>query len=227
MSTFGTRLRELRKPISLEEFAGLFGIPAGTMGNYERDRNQPPFSLISDICSRFGVVPEWLLFGTGPKYRTTYTPVSQTPINAFEEDHCEMVSIPMVGARLSAGTGSWEVGGNTVRHYNFPSTFLLRKGNPQQMVVMKVDGDSMQPEIMDGDVVLIDQSKKEVRLGRIFAVGFEEAIYLKRIDMLPGKILLKSVNPAYPPVEIDMQGQIGDSFKVIGQVLWVGREYQE
>lgn len=95
------------------------------------------------------------------------------------------------------------------------------------MVLMQVSGDSMQPEILDGDMVLIDQGKKDIplKLGRIFAVGFEDAIYLKRIDKLPGKIILKSVNPEYPPVELDVRGQLGDSFRVIGQVLWVGREY--
>lgn len=45
-------------------------------------------------------------------------------------------------------------------------------------------------------MVLIDQSQKDIPLGRVFAVGFEEAIYLKRIDMLLGKVVLKSVNPA-------------------------------
>ncbi|WP_367280447.1 helix-turn-helix domain-containing protein, partial [uncultured Desulfovibrio sp.] len=67
MDTFGSRLRQLRKPESLEDFAARFGIPPGTMGNYERDRNQPPFDLISRLCSHFGVSPEWLLFGPVPK----------------------------------------------------------------------------------------------------------------------------------------------------------------
>lgn len=67
---------------------------------------------------------------------------------------------------------------------------------------MRVSGDSMEPEIMDGDVVLLDQSKRTVVPGRIFAVGFEEAIYLKRIDLLPGQAILKSINPAYPPVPV-------------------------
>ncbi len=80
---------------------------------------------------------------------------------------------------------------------------------------------------MDGDAVLIDQSKKEVKLGRIYAVGFEDAIYLKRIDKEPGKIILKSVNPEYRPIVIELGEQTFDSFRVIGQILWVGREYQE
>ena len=104
--------------------------------------------------------------------------------------------------------------------------FIQRKGNPDNMVLMRVSGDSMEPEIMDGDVVLLDQSKTRIVPGRMFAVGFEEAIYLKRIDMLPGKIVLKSANLAYPPVELDVRGQCEDFFRVIGRVLWSGREYK-
>lgn len=144
-----------------------------------------------------------------------------------DEDGSGMINVPLVKARLSAGQGSFEVEGEVEGYCAFSSAFLRRKGNPASMVVMKVQGDSMQPEIMDGDAVLIDQSKKEVRLGRIYAVGFEDAIYLKRIDKEPGKIILKSVNPEYRPIVIELGEQIFDSFRVIGQILWVGREYQE
>lgn len=144
-----------------------------------------------------------------------------------DEDESDMISVPLVKARLSAGQGSFEVEGEVEGYCAFSSAFLRRKGNPSSMVVMKVQGDSMQPEIMDGDAVLIDQSKKEVRLGRIYAVGFEDAIYLKRIDKEPGKIILKSVNPEYRPIVIELGEQTFDSFRVIGQILWVGREYQE
>lgn len=92
---------------------------------------------------------------------------------------------------------------------------------------MRVAGDSMQPEIMDNDVVLIDQSKKDIIPGKIFAVGFEEAIYLKRIDMIPGKVILKSVNEErYPPISLDAQGDMAEQFRVIGKVIWSGREYR-
>ena len=75
--------------------------------------------------------------------------------------------------------------------------------------------------------MLLDQSKKDIIPGRIFAVGFEEAIYLKRIDMVPGKVVLKSVNEtAYPPIELDVRGDMAAQFRVIGKVVWSGREYR-
>lgn len=153
--------------------------------------------------------------------------IDENKKNLYEAPNCDvdLIMVPMVEARLSAGQGSLQTDGCSERSYAFRSDFLYRKGNPDSMVLMRVEGDSMQPEIMNNDVVLIDQSKTEIRLGRIFAVGFEEAIYLKRIDMLPGKIVLKSANPAYPPVELDIRDQQRDAFRVIGQVLWSGREY--
>ena len=133
----------------------------------------------------------------------------------------------MAEARLSAGNGSLEVSGNHERSYAFRLDFLLRKGNPDAMVLMRVAGDSMQPEILDGDVVLLDQSKKDIMPGRIFAVGFDDSIYLKRIDKQPGKVILKSVNEeAYPPIELDIRGDMAEYFRVIGKVVWSGREYR-
>ena len=104
--------------------------------------------------------------------------------------------------------------------------FLRRKGNPRRMVLMRVSGDSMVPEIFDNDLVLLDQGQTEITPGRLYAVGFEDAIYIKRIDMLPGKIILRSVNPAYAPVTLDLRGDCAEQFRVIGRVLWSGREYR-
>lgn len=138
----------------------------------------------------------------------------------------DLIMIPMVEARLSAGHGSLEVGGDSERSYAFRSDFLHRKGNPRRMVLMRVSGDSMLPEIQDNDLVLLDQGQTEIVSGRLYAIGFEDAIYIKRIDLQPGKIVLHSTNPAYPPVTLDLGGDCAEQFRVIGRVLWSGREYR-
>lgn len=137
----------------------------------------------------------------------------------------DMIFIPMVEAVLSAGSGSLETSADSERRYAFRSDFLHRKGNPDAMVLMRVSGDSMEPEIKNGDVVLLDQSKQRIMAGRFYAVGFEDAIYIKQIDMLPGKVVLRSLNTTYPPVELDVREDLATQFRVVGQVLWVGREY--
>lgn len=146
----------------------------------------------------------------------TVEPVSVTDSDVF---------IPIVKARLSAGSGSFITDSEIENKIRFEKSFFVNRGNPKDMVIMRVMGDSMQPEIMDNDYVMIDQSKIDIEPNRIFAVGFEDCIYLKRIDLLPKQVVLKSVNPAYPPVVLDIQEDMASLFRVIGKVLWVGREY--
>ena len=152
------------------------------------------------------------------------TPVGEQ--RAPAETDVDMMFVPLVEARLSAGTGSLETSADGERKYAFRSDFLHRKGSPSKMVLMRVSGDSMEPEIKDGDVVLLDQGKTTILPGRMYAVGIEEAIYVKQIDTIPGKLILKSMNQAYPPIEVDMRGDLAEQARVIGQVLWVGREYR-
>ena len=227
------------------ELARVLGISPQSV-NGARKRGEIPPGWVQAYAEISRVSCDWIFFGRGPMRfpedvkEDPVIPSGKEVIGAQEEPtrplstlmvddrgQCDvdLIMVPMVEARLSAGTGSLETSGEIERTYAFRSDFLHRKGNPANMVLMRVGGDSMQPEIMDKDIVLLDQGKRDLRPGPIFAVGFEEAIYLKRIDMLPGKIILKSANPAYAPVELDIREQNGESFHVIGQVIWSGREY--
>jgi phage repressor protein C with HTH and peptisase S24 domain len=58
----------------------------------------------------------------------------------------------------------------------------------------------------------------------MFAVGVEDLVYIKMVDTLPGKIILKSCNDAYPPLEIDARGDLADGIRIVGKAVWLGRE---
>lgn len=215
------RLVEAAGVASEAALSGPLGVSSQAIYDARR-RGKIPDSWVRVVAEQFDVSADWLFFGRGGKSPTE-------PLSGQSATSCdvELKLIPMAEARLSAGNGSLEVSGDHERSYAFRMDFLQRKGNPDKMVLMRVAGDSMQPEILDGDVVLLDQSKTSIIPGRIFAVGFEEAIYLKRIDMTPGKVILKSVNEeAYPPIELDMRGDMAEFFRVIGKVVWSGREYR-
>lgn len=205
------------------ELAKILGISTSAVSK-QRRQNKIPFTWLAKIPKNFNISLDALYAHDSIKLKSAIENPS-LPIGFSLSRKDELIEIPLIEAKLSAGHGSFQVEDKIKRYFAFSSSFLHRKGNPSRMVMMQIDGDSMEPEIRDGDIVLIDQSQTDIRLGRIFAVGFEDAIYLKRIDKLPGKVLLKSVNPNYPPVEIILQDQTVEQFRVIGQVLWVGREY--
>ena len=130
--------------------------------------------------------------------------------------------IPKVQARLCAGGGSFEVDAGVEGYYAFKQEWLQRRGVADRMVLMDVFGNSMTPEIKDGDAVLIDQSQNEIIAGAIYAVGVDETIMVKRIEKHPGKLVLLSDNREYTPIYLS--GTDIESVRIIGKVLWICRE---
>lgn len=205
------------------ELARALGISPQSVSGARRRGEVPP-AWVQTCAERTGCNAHWLFFGQGPMYLPDH--VGEDAPEGAARPEVDMITIPLVEARLSAGTGSLEVNAGAEGGHAFRGDFLRRKGNPRRMVLMRVSGDSMVPEIFDNDLVLLDQGQTEISPGRLYAVGFEDAIYIKRIDMLPGKIILRSVNPAYAPVTLDLRGDCAEQFRVIGRVLWSGREYR-
>ncbi len=253
MDTLAKRILHLRGGKSQTEFSSLLGVAQNTLGRYERGERVPDAEFLLTLVCKLDVSAEWLLTGEGPmkvakigKGQTielNLGPAEETR-DALDElknlpgvsgapallHHpqplcdVDMVYIPLVEARLSAGTGSFVTGDESDKRYGFRSDFLCRKGQISKMVLMRVDGDSMEPEIHHGDVVLIDQSQTTPRAGAMFAVGVEDLVYIKMVDALPGKIILKSCNDSYRPLEIDARGDLADGIRIVGKAVWLGRE---
>ena len=175
---------------------------------------------------------DWLMFGKGDESTpvASHPPVASstsqasTPAGAAVPD-LDLLCIPLVAASLSAGVGSLQTEADVLDYFAFRSDWLCRKGNPDKMVLMKVYGDSMEPEICHGDMALIDQSKQQIYPHTIYAVGVNEEIYIKQIETLPGhRMLLRSLNERYEPIEVDLRGDMAESVRIIGKVIWWCRE---
>ncbi len=109
----------------------------------------------------------------------------------------------------------------------FKEEFLRRFKNP---IVTTAVGDSMEPLIYDGDVLLIDRDEnKRVNPDRrkLYLVNFpqtmeEVAITVKRIAVAGDKLFLIPINPDYPVQETDIKDRTLLDF-IIGEVVWIGR----
>jgi phage repressor protein C with HTH and peptisase S24 domain len=132
--------------------------------------------------------------------------------------------VPKVSARLCAGAGSFDTSAMVTETMVFSKSWLKIKGNPKEMVLMDILGDSMEPELKGGDTVLIDQSQTRMHAGAIYALGVEDSLLVKRIERYPNKIALVSTNPNYTP--IFLQGDEIETLRILGRILWVCREYR-
>lgn len=96
----------------------------------------------------------------------------------------------------------------------------MMRGSIQELFVARGEGDSMQPTILDGDIVLIDTAQRSIQQqDRIWAVAYGDLGMIKRVRRLPGgNYVLLSDNATVPPIEC-----ADEEMHVVGRVIWIGR----
>jgi phage repressor protein C with HTH and peptisase S24 domain len=231
------RLKDATRARTDTELAQALSLRQSTISAAKSKKEIPPGWII-DIARRFNISSDWLLFGSGPMRRDDndiahVEAQNSCPIPEGEPQWMSPEAAPRMGyslipkvmARLCAGTGSLETEGKVIGYYAFKTDFLRRKGRPSKMVLMDVTGDSMEPVLMDCDTVLIDEGQRDIISGGMFAVGVDQEVFVKYLDKVPGKLILRSRNERFAPIEVDMNGELTHSVRVIGRIVWSCREY--
>ncbi|WDF71251.1 S24 family peptidase [Novosphingobium sp. KACC 22771] len=128
------------------------------------------------------------------------------------------VDVPRLALDASAGPGAAAGGEQPFGALRFSQHWLRSMGlNPSDLTIIAVAGDSMHPVLNDGDEILVDRSRRALRDG-IHVVRVGDHLMVKRIDMgHPGRVRLKSENPAYDPMDL-----APEEVAVIGRVVWKG-----
>jgi len=195
---------------SQRELASLLGVKSSAISQAKK-RNVIPRTWITEISEKMNLTPKWIKTGIGVKYFD----------KLYDNNHAFEI-VPKVKARLSAGNGSFDVGQKIDGYYSFQKIWLRKKGNPKNMVLMDIVGNSMEPELKDGDTVLVDRSKNEILAGAIYAVGVEDTVLIKRVEKLPDKLVLISDNQKYSSTYIC--GNDINRVRILGKVIWICRE---
>ncbi|WOK36067.1 helix-turn-helix transcriptional regulator [Sphingomonas sp. C3-2] len=136
----------------------------------------------------------------------------------------DLVLVPRLDIGASAGSGALGGDESISARLGFQAGWLrnLVGGNPDQLSIIQVRGDSMAPTLSDGDDILINRGDAGERLrDGIYVLRIEEALLVKRLALNPsGKSLtIRSDNPSYP----DWSDCRTEDVHVIGRVVWAGR----
>ncbi|MEW6672002.1 MAG: S24 family peptidase [Thermodesulfobacteriota bacterium] len=207
--TFLKRVFEATGLTSQTELASALNINRSAI-TQARKKDSIPDKWILQLYRSFGLNPDWIETGSGQVFD------KKTDSDSIYKN------IPKVKARLCAGGGSFEVGSEIEGYYAFRKDWLAHKGAVNKMVLMDIFGTSMEPEIKDGDTILIDESQRDILAGAIYAVGVDDTIMVKRVEKHPNKLVLLSDNKDYAPIYL--QGSEINSVRIIGKVIWVSRE---
>lgn len=101
--------------------------------------------------------------------------------------------------RLSAGITGFhvELDESESGFWDVPTKWVEQKGfNPRDLIAINVEGESMEPSIYEGDLVVINTADTRLVSGEVYAVNYEGEAVIKRMVREGGMWYLVSDNPA-------------------------------
>lgn len=128
----------------------------------------------------------------------------------------EWIEVPRLPLGAAAGPGALVGGEAPFDAFRFSRRWLRDQGlGGAQLSAIRVEGDSMEPLLHDGDEILVDRAQRLLRDG-IHVVRLGDALMVKRLAAAgPGRATLLSQNYAYPPVEVSLA-----ELEIVGRVVW-------
>jgi SOS-response transcriptional repressor LexA len=149
-----------------------------------------------------------------------YFGVSEALLGGREARADDLIAVPVLDVRASAGPGAFAEDERTRARMRFDPSWLRGLSlDPKQLSVIQVTGDSMAPTLHDGDDILVDRATRPLRNG-IYVLRVDGVLNVKRVVLEPSrKATVRSDNPAFPSWPSLDRGALD----VIGRVVWAGR----
>ncbi|WP_122613693.1 LexA family transcriptional regulator [Pseudomonas viridiflava] len=142
----------------------------------------------------------------------------ETPLDNDE------VEVPLLKEiELSAGNGRLAIQQHSTAKLRFGKVTLRRQGvEPAAVICVSVSGSSMEPVLPNGSTVGVDQSKKEIKDGDIYALSHNDHLRVKMLYKLPsGGIRMRSFNREEYPDEEYSESRIEiEDINILGRVFW-------
>lgn len=181
------------------------------------------------LARALNVTPEWIQTGEQPKYPPAGVaePISAYGVDATEGDEDfdpeKEAWVPDVEVMVSAGPGKITpqfVETKYRQRYRL-SWFREKQAKPENVRTMRVDGDSMERTLFDGDKIAVDFGSTSIKNGAVYLIVVGQDTRVKRLfRMTDGRIRIVSDNASkemYPDEYVAPEHM--DSLVVLGRVI--------
>ncbi len=158
--------------------------------------------LMDRAAAAAALIPRLIYGGQGPQREPAEHPVVMIPF------------VPEV--RLAAGTGEVVFEESPDVSIAVATEALASWAHPERLTCVRATGDSMEPTIHDGDLVVVEPGRADPLDGQLFAVRTDAGLVIKRLRRNRGRWLLASDNRTHPP------HPVAEEDRIVGQVAWCG-----
>ncbi len=226
MKTIHARIKEARllKGLTQTQLGDAVGVTAQAVQQWEEEGGSlPRQKRIAAIAETLNVSSVWLQYGDTEK----------TNIGTLAESNVVMIrdgiSIPkthmeiaMHDINVSEGTGNatWTIRSNDEPLIFSKAWFDRRRLQPDNCKGIYVRGDSMLPDLKDWDAVVIDTNDISINDGEIYAVIYNDALFIKKIVRTDDGLELISSNQDYKPIYVNKQ--VSNKVTILGRMVWRG-----
>lgn len=229
------RMRWVRGTVKVSAFAESIGVSRSSIENWEAGKHEPPADALYRICDTYGINEAWLLSGRGKMKRQSdaqalderargiHESLSNFRASAEEQPSPGYFLVPVYSVAASSGHGAVPLAAELLDPMMFPRRLLRRLSSSpdSKLCIVFNRGESNEPEIMDGDAMLVDRGIERIVGDAFYIFDLGGVLLVKMIERLAaGGIALKSKNPAYER-EIIPQAE-AEAIAVFGRVVWRG-----
>jgi len=145
--------------------------------------------------------------------------------NSLQQEKSEYVMVTRMLTTVTDKGGAMIVEEQEGEPYYFRKSWVQErlKAEPTNLRMIFVEGDSMEPTLCKGDMILVDITKKNPSPPGIFVLFDGMGLVAKRLEFLPHStppaIRILSDNPQYDPHERTVKDT-----EITGRVVWFARE---
>ena len=205
------RLRELRlsKKLNQEELANALNISKSTIAMWETGSRFPAPEGIESIADYFNVDVDYLYGRSNIKRKVIYDEFG----NEYKNARSTGIKIKVLG-RVAAGIPI-----EAVEDIIDTEEISEEMASTGEFFGLKIKGDSMEPRICDGDVVIVRQQNDADSGDIVIALVNGDDATCKRLTKYAGGIGLISLNAKYEPMMFSEEDIKDKPVKIIGKVV--------
>jgi len=228
-AAFTARLQMiLRQWPSADRLARAMGVSPSAFRKWLRGEAEPSRERLVALADAAKVGIAWLAKGEGPGPAVEPAgsgdrrPRSGEATRIAEADR--FILLPRrVQAAAAAGAGTPPPATSATEYIAFRQDWVrsMLGIEPADLMLETAVGESMQPTIHDGDLLLVDTSDRSVASFGVYVLDIGGERLVKRVQRkLDGSLVLISDNETYQPDQVS--GDMLQTVTVIGRVVWGG-----
>lgn len=219
MEAIAARVRQLAEAAgyNAKTLGEAVGIPPSSADNYWKGKRPWPTAILGRLSHRLNTSVDFLILGDGPPPRQG--PLAKSWKNRIKE--ADVVQVAEIDPQFGlGGVFMDEAPQPEMRSFSRAWLRQITSSPPEELYWARGRGNSMEPTIGDGEIVLIDRTQQSIRdADLVWAFAWGDVGAIKRLRPMPdGSVRILSDNPAVPP-DVAHDGEL----HIFGRVVAVVR----